>query len=245
MRRIARDGARQQRQAHPVGGVIVGRVVAFLLDRGDVKAVRDAAILSIMTDGLLRRSEVAALRLSDVDADEHGMSVIVREAKNLPAGEVDRRYLSDQAAEAINRWLDMLGDDQDDCGYLFRPVMRGGVIRHVTRDRTGPADGRGGRPARLDGHAVNRMLKARLREAKEAGALAGLRLDRLDLDNVSGHSLRVGGALDFAEGGEAILEIMKAGGWRSAEMVSRYTSRLDVRNGAAARRAIAQGRSAA
>ncbi len=64
----------------------------------------------------------------------------------------------------------------------------------------------------------------------------------IDAANVSGHSTRVGVAQDAAVLGCSLPEIMQAGGWKSPAMVARYSEKVGVRFGAAAKLARAQGR---
>ena len=97
-------------------------------------------------------------------------------------------------------------------GPLFPAIAKGGNVR-----------------GRLDGRDVSRILKAM---AKRAG---------LDIDP-SGHSVRIGVAQDMVAASFSLAEVMVAGGWRSPEMVSRYSEHLQVRNGAAAKLAMLQNR---
>jgi site-specific recombinase XerD len=53
-------------------------------------------------------------------------------------------------------------------------------------------------------------------------------------DAYSAHSLRVGMAQDLVEKNLSLPAVMQAGGWRTAEMVARYTQRIDVERGAVA-----------
>jgi len=41
-------------------------------------------------------------------------------------------------------------------------------------------------------------------------------------NQLSGHSLRIGAAQDLMSGGRDVVAIMKAGGWRSINVVARY-----------------------
>ena len=66
-----------------------------------------------------------------------------------------------------------------------------------------------GRVFKLTGHGIGRRISA-------AALAAGLG------DGFSGHSCRVGMAVDLAREGATIPEIMQVGRWRSAEMVARY-----------------------
>lgn len=64
------------------------------------------------------------------------------------------------------------------------------------------------RDPRVSGHIV-----------KSAARRAGL---TDEAKHLSGHSMRVGAAQDLLREGRSILQIMKAGGWKSPEVVARY-----------------------
>jgi hypothetical protein len=58
----------------------------------------------------------------------------------------------------------------------------------------------------------------------------------MGLDCASGHSsLRVTTGIELPA-------VMQAGGWKTAEMVSRYTARLDARRSGSAKLAVMQNR---
>lgn len=82
---------------------------------------------------------------------------------------------------------------------------------------------------RRNSPCVARRLK---RMAKQAG---------LDIDP-SGHSARVGVCQDMVASGFSLPEVMQAGGWKSPDMVARYSEHLQARNGAAAKLAAIQNR---
>ena len=75
---------------------------------------------------------------------------------------------------------------------------------------------------RLTGHGIGRRIRAAAR-AVDLG------------DGFSGHSCRVGMAVDLARGGATIPEIMQVGRWKSAEMVARYIRAEEAASTAVAR----------
>jgi len=97
-------------------------------------------------------------------------------------------------------------------GALFRAVASGDKVR-----------------GRLSDRDVSRRLKLM---AKQAG---------LDIDP-SGHSARVGVCQDMVASGFSLPEVMQAGGWKSPDMVARYSEHLQARQGAAAKLAAIQNR---
>ncbi|WIJ23986.1 tyrosine-type recombinase/integrase [Devosia sp. RR2S18] len=46
--------------------------------------------------------------------------------------------------------------------------------------------------------------------------------------DVSGHSLRVGAAQQLTIDGHGVLQIMRAGGWKSMNVVARYIENVDL-----------------
>lgn len=71
----------------------------------------------------------------------------------------------------------------------------------------------------LHPYTVNRILK-------EAALRAGLPAETIE--GLSGHSMRVGAAQDMIVSGHGILPIKRAGGWRTANVVSRYVENADL-----------------
>jgi integrase/recombinase XerD len=78
------------------------------------------------------------------------------------------------------------------------------------------------------GHAITRFLEAFAitRILKKLAARAGL--DPAEVAKVSGHSLRVGAAQQLTMNGVQLLPIMRAGGWRSTNIVARYVENVDI-----------------
>jgi site-specific recombinase XerD len=106
---------------------------------------RDAAILAVLYNCGLRRSELVALDLADYDPN-HG-AIQVRSGK----GNKDRiSYAIDNSALAINAWLSVR---KFSAGPLFTPVNKGGGIAL----------------RRLSDQAVRKIL---LKRARECGVSA-------------------------------------------------------------------------
>jgi integrase/recombinase XerD len=53
-------------------------------------------------------------------------------------------------------------------------------------------------------------------------------LEPAEVARVSGHSLRVGAAQQLTMNGVQLLPIMRAGGWRSFNIVTRYVENVDI-----------------
>ena len=143
---------------------------------------------------LTRRSELVALRVDDLEAREDGtLRVLIRRAKNDPFGEGRIAFTSARTARRVADWLAWRGPQIEP---LFCPVYHGQPI-----DRA------------LSPDTVKRMVK-------EGAGLAGL--DPKEARDFSGHSMRVGAAQDLLRRGHDTAAIMRAGGWSSINVLSRY-----------------------
>ena len=114
---IARANGRPQRQAKPLTETALAAVKATAnaprqhqgrVRRGE--SARDAerrgrvdvALLSVLRDGLLRRSEAAELRWGDVELQEDGVALLhIRRSKTDPEAEGAVLYVGQAAAQAL------------------------------------------------------------------------------------------------------------------------------------------------
>ena len=161
------------------------------IERREVSHARgalDVALVSVMRDGMLRRSEAAAIRWCDIEQtpDDSGRLTIDR-SKTDQAGEGSIAYLSPATMESLSR-IPRKGESVFD----------------------------------LSASQICRRIQA---AAKAAGLGSGF----------SGHSPRVGMAIDLARAGTDMTSLMVAGRWQSPRMPARYT-----RNEVAGRNAIAR-----
>lgn len=171
LRRII--GRAPRRPARPLSVADVRQIVTAI-DRTTVRGVRDTALLLVGFAGALRRSELAALALADLEAKPGGVLLRLRRSKTDPEarGQVvgiahGHCALTDPIA-ALDGWLTVRGDQP---GPVFTSL-------------------RGRRPSLvpISGNAVSNIVK-------ERAAAAGLAGDR-----ISGHSLRAGHATKRSPG---------------------------------------------
>ena len=97
-----------------------------------LQGLRDAAILAIANDAMLRAAELAALDVSDFDAkvDSSGR-LSVRKSKTDHEGQGAVRYLlAPSTVRHVQAWIDAAGLLRS--GSLFCPIRRGG---HCTKER--------------------------------------------------------------------------------------------------------------
>ncbi len=203
-RRAARDRGRGQ-----VAGVRWSQAdaAAAVAANGAASAhgLRDAAIIAVASDAMLRVSELAALRVGDLGAEgEH--TVTVRRSKTDQDAEGAVLYLGEPTVARVAAWLEAAGvSTADTAAPLFQRIDRGGTPR-------GPISAR----------SIRRIITARCADAGVEG-------------RVSGHSLRVGSAQSLAAAGAGLVEMQQAGRWQSPTMPARYARGELASRGAVAR----------
>ena len=137
----------------------------------DLAGLRDAALIALMSDGLLRAGEATALRADHLALEEDGTGRLTLEhSKTDPEGTGAVLFVGAPTARRLGAWMSAAGIVS---GPLFRRVRRGGVI--------------GG--ARLSTQAVRQIIKRRAGEAGLQGSFSGHSL-RVG----SAQSLAAGGA---------------------------------------------------
>ena len=133
----------------------VAEFAARLAERkGTVRGIRDAAIVAVMSDGLLRVSEAAELRFSDVSRRADGSGrLAVRRSKTDQAGEGAVLYLGPPTWRRVRAWTRAASIVD---GALFRRLARGGNV-------LGP----------LSVRSVRAVVQSRLRKAGAEGRVSG------------------------------------------------------------------------
>lgn len=152
---------------------------------------------------LCRRSELVSLLVEDIRYSQTDgvtkASVLIRKSKTDQLAKGKRLNLSQQATEAINLWLERLRNPKE--GQLFKGINR-------DQKNTGS----------LGSGQISRIYK---RIAKRAG------LGKELIEQISGHSLRVGHAQDMVNSGESMPMIMSRGRWSKTDTVMRYVEHIN------------------
>jgi len=167
-------GTAPRRPARPLTVAEVRQIV-IRIDRDTAKGARDAALILLGFASALRRSELAALTLADIEARPAGLLLTVRRSKTDPVGQGEvvgvahGQHAATDPVAALGAWS------------TARGIAPGPVF---TRVRAGLAT-----LEPISGNAVARMLKSR-------AAAAGLPTER-----ITGHSLRAGHATTAALAG--------------------------------------------
>jgi len=101
-------------------------VCALAEKDGSVAGLRNAAIIGVMSDALLRVSEASAIDCEDIRLLDDGSGrLVVRRSKTDQAGHGCERYLGPPTVKRIKAWRDAGGINE---GPLFRPVHRSGSV---------------------------------------------------------------------------------------------------------------------
>jgi len=197
LRRVRRKKTVRPKQAKGLTRDYLDRFLAAQPD--SPRGLRNRAMLSLGYELLTRRSELVALRTDDLEERSDGtFRVLIRRSKADPFGAGRIAFTSRQTADLLRAWLELRGPDIE---WLFCPVYQG---RPVNRD--------------LSTTTVKRLVK---QAAERAG------LDLAEVEAFSGHSMRVGAAQDLLTRGFDTAAIMRAGGWKSINVLARYLEQAE------------------
>ena len=154
---------------------------------------RDRVLLQLGYETLRRRSELVRFRFDDLVKTPAGTyRLVLRRSKTDQFGRGKQLPISPQLVVLIQDWQSQVGADSD---YIVPHINKAGEVLN----------------APLPDSHVNLILQSRQVDA-------GLELDR----PLSGHSFRVGGALDLLKRGVPIEKIMLRGGWKTESTALRY-----------------------
>lgn len=177
----------------------------------DLVDKRDLAFLSVTYNTMLRISEVARLKVRDLEQGPDGRTVLriaYTKTTLTPDGQI--RTLSKDVTRRLHNWLNAAGImDKDQ--YLFYPVDRWGKPR-LKQDKPLSTVSMEAIFAR-----AWRMIRGVPGEPDEKGRYAVW----------TGHSARVGAAQDMTAAGSTLANVMKQGGWKRVDMVMRYIRNLE------------------
>ena len=183
---------------------------------GTPKGLRDAALIRVMSDALLRASEAAAATWADLQAADDGSGrLTIRHSKTDQDGEGAVCYLTEHTMTVLAAWRECVAAAEpagvNAAGAIFRPCTRGGnVVAYAT-----PAG------LALTVPTVRNVIRDRAAAAGFNGCTA--------------HSLRVGSAQSLIERGASTAAVANVGRWSDPGMVVRYS-----RNESAGRSAVAR-----
>jgi site-specific recombinase XerD len=205
----------RQKQARAFGRQ---EIAEFLKSAGEgLPADRARAILCVAYDTMARRSELVALDVADISIALDGSgSALIRCSKTDQQGEGASSYLSKETIHFLKIWLEGAGIVE---GALFRRLWGTTQVGE-----------------RLGASAIASLYKS---VARWVGWSAR------HVNEVSGHSIRVGATQDLLSLNIDLASVMQAGRWKSTAMPMRYGENIIAARGGMARAAQIQGRNTA
>ena len=148
IRREGRDRGRGQ-----VDGLIwrdVERVCVYAETEGTLAGLRDAAMIRLMSDCLLRISEVVAVNVGDLKEK----TLAIQSSKTDQEGTGESLYVCDATRNVLKRYWERAGITR---GALFRHIRRGD---HIQAQRLTP-------------HSARRIIQKRSQDAGVEGFISG------------------------------------------------------------------------
>jgi site-specific recombinase XerD len=188
-----------------------GLIKACLEDEKNPKlGIRDAAIISLMYSSGLRRAEVVALDLDNLDLAKGQLRVIGKRNKERLA------FLAEGAIRAIEKWLELRGNQP---GPLFYPVNKSGrVVRRRKERLTEAQKAAGNRPGWIEARLTDQLIYHIIdRRALEAGLVK----------KTTPHDLRRTFVSDLLEAGVDLSTVSKMAGHEDTNTTRRYDRRPD------------------
>ena len=193
IRRLKRSKCLEQQQAVGINHALLVKMIEAQSDT--LAGIRNKALLSLGYDFLARRSELVALRTTDLEFTKDGaLKGMIRKSKTDQYGRGRLVFGSERSNKLLRAW------------FRKKPMEIEAVICAISHEQC--LD----RP--ICDRNVNEIIKKSVVKVK--------RCERPSDLEVSGHSLRVGAAQDLLIKGYDLAAIMRAGGWSNAGTVSRY-----------------------
>jgi len=164
----------------------------------DLRGLRDRALLLLGFAGALRRSELVALDVSDLEETTEGLHVHIRRSKTDQEGAGDFVSIPHgsrlRPVAAVKEWLQAAGISE---GTIFRSIKKGGLVT----------------PVRLSDRSVAEIVKKRMEAAGFDPAI------------FSGHSLRACFVTSALHHGADILRVMDVTRHREVSTLRTYDRR--------------------
>ena len=192
MKRMHRKLGRAQRQAKPLTKLYLDKMIEAQDD--SPRGLRNKILPLMGYETMRRRGELVGFEFEDVTCLLNGQPALrLRFSKADQYGEGRLIGISKDLEELIATWRDIVGPK----GKILRSVDRHGNIGE-----------------KLEPSAVSYIL----RQVQANISLPGNKKPR----QWTGHSFRVGAAVDLVESGYTIEQVMRKGDWKSVQAGLRY-----------------------
>ncbi|MDM8921768.1 tyrosine-type recombinase/integrase [Escherichia coli] len=166
---------------------------------------------------LMRMSEISRIRVGDLDQTGDTVTLHISHTKTITTAAGLDKVLSRRTTAVLNDWLDVSGLREHPDAVLFPPIHRSNKARITTTPLTAPA---------MEKIFSDAWVLLNKRDATP---------NKGRYRTWTGHSARVGAAIDMAEKQVSMVEIMQEGTWKKPETLMRYLRRGGVSVGANSR----------
>lgn len=212
LRTAQRTMTTRQKQAKGLNWEVIKTYLS--IEPTELRDHRDRALVLVAYDAMLRREEVVAVSLQDLQFNADGSgTLLIRRSKTDQEGEGALQYLAPDTVRLLRKWIELASITE---GKVFRRLVG---KRKVAEPLT-PAT----------------VVDVFQRVGKWLG------LPREAWRGLTGHSARVGVTQDLVAQGMGDLQIAQAGRWKDSRMPQRYAERLRTARGAIAHLVTEQGR---
>jgi len=175
---------------------------------------RNLAFLFVAYNTLCRMSELSRIRVRDLDISDNGHVVInLSHTKTMVTAAGGIKHLSRAAAGHLLHWLDLSGLIHHPDAMVFGPVRHNNTAGVSEKPMSAPAT------EKIFKDAWDLLGKDPVQDNKGR------------YTKWSGHSARVGAAMDMAERDATITQIMQEGTWQDPKTVMRYLRRSESQKG--------------
>ena len=225
------------------------RLIELYSHTRSVRQLRDLCLIWIGFETLLRSAEIRRIRMEDLKIDNMTGEFTLSVYRTKTSVNTNLSYcLTPQLSSCLMRLMNMVGKDQfshpkaflfqavnaTDTGYMPPKWLlrsRGNDINELLRRHNMPYRLRkttlkhGEEPDVADDEGMlseNSLLRA------FEGLWKSLYPDETEIRCWTGHSVRVGGAIQLAQNGFTLPQIMEMGNWSSPDMVSRYIRNIEA-----------------
>ncbi|MYB38068.1 MAG: tyrosine-type recombinase/integrase, partial [Gammaproteobacteria bacterium] len=152
---VRREACRRPRQVQGIKWGQADKMCALALEGGSTAGLRNATLVGVMSDALLRVSDASAIDYDDVRVLDDGSGrLLVRRSKTDQVGHGCERFLGPPTVRGIKAWCDAAGINE---GPLLRPVHRTGSVR----------------PRALEVRSIRRIVQACAKAAGIEGRVSG------------------------------------------------------------------------
>ena len=194
------------------------KLLDVLLSRSErLVDLRNRAFLFVAYNTLMRMSEISRIRVGDLDQTGDTVTLHISHTKTITTAAGLDKVLSRCTTAVLNDWLEVSGLRQHPDAVLFPPIHRSNKARITTTPLTAPA------MEKIFSDAWGLLNK------RDATPNKGR------YRTWTGHSARVGAAIDMAEKQVSMVEIMQEGTWKKPETLMRYLRRSGASVGANSR----------